>query len=135
MKQSLSSVLSLIITAFLLIEGIWGLFSPVVYWVLTTNRTHAVIHIVLGIAGLIARQRGAIKSYFGFLGSLLIVASGLWFLPSTRSLPQDLLNVNLAVAVLNLILGIVALVIAFTENARRRYGVPAASRTRAPFQN
>src|SRR5476651_990337 len=132
-KQSLSSALTLIITAFLLIEGIWGLFTPVVYWILTTNRAHAIVHIVLGVAGLVARWKGAIKGYFGFLGSLFVVGSVLWFVPAWRQIPTDLLNVNWAVATLNFILGIVSLVIAFTENARRRFGVPG-SRSNPPMK-
>lgn len=126
-KQSLSRALTLIITAFLLIEGIWGLFSPVVYWVLTTNRAHAIVHIVLGVAGLVARRKGAIKGFFGFLGSLLLVVAIIWFVPAWRAVPRDLLNVNAAVAILNLILGLVSLTIAFTENARRRFAMPSRS--------
>lgn len=132
-KQSLSSALTLIISAFLLIEGIWGLFSPVVYWILTTNRAHAIIHIILGVAALVARWKGAIKSYFGFLGSLLVVGAVLWFVPAWRPIPRDLLNVNWAVATLNFIIGIASLVIAFTENARRRFGVPG-SRSNPPMK-
>jgi len=130
-KQSLSSALTLIICAFLLIEGIWGLFSPVVYWVFTTNHAHAIIHIVLGIAGLVARWKGVIKGFFGFLGSLLIVVAVIWIVPAWREVPRELLNVNGAVATLNLVLGIVALVIAFTENARRRFGT---GRTNPPMK-
>ena len=33
---------AIIIGLFLLVEGIWGLFSPVVFGVLTTNMTHAI---------------------------------------------------------------------------------------------
>jgi len=130
-KPSLSLVLTLIISAFLLIEGVWGLFSPVVFGVLTTNHAHAIIHIVLGLGGLIAWWKRYLKSFFGFLGSLLIVGSLLWFLPATRDLPRDLLNVNLMVAVVNLILGLIALVIAFTEASRRRFG---GSNTNPPMK-
>jgi hypothetical protein len=131
-KPSLSRVLTLIISVFLLVEGIWGLFRPVVFGILTTNRAHAVIHIVLGIGGLLACWKGAIKGYFGFLGSLFIVVALLWFIPAWRNMPRDLLNVNWAVAVLALILGIVSLTIAFTENARRRFGKPTG-RTMPPM--
>jgi hypothetical protein len=133
MKPALSSALTLLISAFLLLEGIWGLFSPVVYWVLTTNRAHAIIHLVLGVAGLVARRKGAIKSYFGFLGSLLLVVAVIWIVPAWRAVPRDLLNINWQVATLNFILGLVSLVIAFTENSRRRFGVPGAG-TQPPMK-
>lgn len=129
MKSALSSALTLLISAFLLIEGIWGLFSPVVYWVLTTNRAHAIIHIVLGVGGLVARWKGANKGYFGFLGSLLLVVAVIWFLPAWREVPRSLLNINWQVAALNSILGLVSLFIAFTENARRRFGVRSSGTT------
>jgi hypothetical protein len=134
MKPAISSVLSLIITAFLLIEGIWGLFSPVVYWVLTTNRAHAIIHIFLGVIGLVARQKGYIRSFFGFLGSLLVVVAVIWLVPATREIPTDLLNVSGPVAALNLVLGAVALLLAFTVPARRKIALSSTGRTRAPFQ-
>jgi len=121
-KQSLSRVLTIVISLFLLAEGIWGLFRPVVFGILTTNRAHAIIHILLGVGGLLAVRKGAIKGYFGFLGSLFIVVAVFWFVPAWRNMPRDLLNVNWAVAVVALLLGIVCLAIAITENARRRFG-------------
>jgi hypothetical protein len=127
MKQSLSTALTFIICIFLLVEGVWGLFSPVVFGVLTTNRAHALVHLGLGVWGLIAWRTGHLKSYFGFLGSLLFVGSVLWFLPATRALPQDLLNVNGAVAVVNFFLSLLALTIAITETSRRRFGVPGSN--------
>jgi hypothetical protein len=129
MKPALSSALTLLISAFLLLEGIWGLFSPVVYWILTTNRAHAIVHLVLGVGGLVARWKGAIKGYFGFLGSLLLVVAVIWFVPAWREVPRSLLNINWQVATLNVVIGIVALVIAFTENARRRFGVRGTGTT------
>jgi hypothetical protein len=127
MKQPLSTALTLSISAFLLAEGIWGLFRPVVFGIFHMNRAHAIVHIVLGLGGLIAWRTGWVKSYFGFLGSLLVMGSVLWFLPATRGLPTDLLNVNLSVALLNFVLGLVVLFIAFTETSRRRFGVPGSS--------
>lgn len=127
MKPPLSTALTLLICAFFIAEGIWGLFNPVVFGVLPTNRAHAIIHIVLGLGALIAWRTGYVKSYYGFLGSLLVMGSVLWVVPATRNLPHDLLNVNAAVAALNFVLGLVALFIAFTETSRRRFGVPGSS--------
>lgn len=135
MKPALAKVLTLLIPLFLLGEGLWGLFSPVVFGVFTTNRTHAVVHILLGGVGLVARQRGSLKSFFGFLGSLLVVVAVIWLVPATRAIPSDLLNLNGAGAALNLVLGAVALVIAFTAAPQRRFGLPTTGRTRAPFQS
>ena len=135
MKPSLSQVLTLIIPLFLLGDGLWGLFSPVVFGVFTTNRVHAIIHVLLGVIGLVVRQWGSLKSFFGFLGSLLVVVAVIWLVPATRAIPSDLLNLNGAGAALNLVLGAVALVIAFTAAPRRRFGLPTSGKPRAPFQS
>jgi len=121
-KPSLSLALTLIISAFLLAEGVWGFYSPVVFGVLTTNRAHAIIHIILGLGGFIARWRGFAKGYFGFLGSLLVVIAVVWMIPATREVPRDLLNINGAVAAVNFLVGLISLVVAFTEASRRRFG-------------
>lgn len=134
MKPSTASTLTFLISAFLLLEGVWRLFSPVVYGILPTNRAQAFIHLVLGVAGFVARRRGAIKGYFGFLGSLLVVVAVLWFVPVTRDVPEGLLKINLTVAMLNFAVGLIALAVAVTENGRRRFGVPPSARSNPPYK-
>ncbi len=95
-----TDIFALLIGAFLLIEGFWGLTSDVVFGVLTTNRTHAIIHIVLG-------------GFCIFLGALLLAVGALRFVPGAADLIVQLLNVNPAVAVLNIAVGAVALLLAF----------------------
>lgn len=108
------------LSLFLLLEGSWGLASPVVLGIFTTNRAHAIIHLVLGVIGLLAWRKGFTKSYLGFVGSLLIVVAFLWFLPPTRSVPAGLLRVNLAVAIFNLLVGAGAIFVAATARTVRR---------------
>ncbi|MDB6094357.1 MAG: hypothetical protein JWM32_1919 [Verrucomicrobia bacterium] len=110
---------TLFLSIFLLVEGVWGLFSPVVFGVFTTNRAHAAIHIALGIAGLLAYRKSFVKSYLGFIGSLLLVVGLLWAVPATRSVPAGLLKVNLSVALLNIVIGIAAIALAAFERPRR----------------
>ncbi len=98
--------------AFLVIEGVWGLFSPVVFGVLTTNTLHAGIHIALGVVGVWVGLKGGAKKYCLFLGALLVVVGALWFVPGIGSIITLLLNVNAPVAYLNLVVGAVALVLA-----------------------
>ena len=108
---------ALLVGVFLLIEGVWGMFSSVVFGVFTTNVTHAVIHLVLGLIGIGAALRGHAPAFLGFLGVLLLLVGILWFIPATRHLPTDLFNANRAVAVLNVVIGGIALGMA--KNARR----------------
>ncbi len=105
---------AILVGAFLLIEGIWGLSSPVVFGVLTTNLLHAVIHIALGLIGIWVGLRTGARKFCLFLGVLLVVVGGLWFVPVAGPIITSLLNVNAAVAYLNLGVGAVALVLAYT---------------------
>ena len=101
--------------AFLLIEGIWGLFSPVVFGVLTTNIVHAIIHIFLGVTGLFAAPMRFSRGYLFGVGALLLAVGILRFVPVASDLLVALLNVNVPVAVFNIIAGLASLLIAFTE--------------------
>jgi hypothetical protein len=109
---------ALVVGAFLLVEGIWGLSSPVVFGVLTTNLLHAVIHIVLGVTGIWTGLRTGARRFCLFLGVLLVAVGALWFVPGIGSIITSLLNVNAAVAYLNLGVGALALVLALVPQQR-----------------
>ncbi|MEJ7746599.1 MAG: DUF4383 domain-containing protein [Luteimonas sp.] len=119
MDRSISSGYAMTVGVFLLIEGVWGLFSPVVFGVLTTNLTHAVIHMVLGIVGIWAGLKGRARGFLLCLGALLLAVGILWFVPGIRELIISILNVNQAVAIVNIVVGILALVIALTDRGSR----------------
>jgi hypothetical protein len=108
-----------ILGLFLLIEGIWGLFSPVVFGVLTTNTVHAIIHIVLGILGLFSRPMAFVGTYLVGVGTLLALVGILYFVPGASDLIVSILNVNGAVAWLNIIVGVacVGIVLSAERNA------------------
>lgn len=103
-----------IIGTFLLIEGMLGFSSPVVFGVFSTNRLHACIHIVLGCIGLFTRFRGGTRTFALLVGILLIAVGVLYFIPGVSALIVSLLNVNTAVAVFNIVVGIVGVVVART---------------------
>lgn len=105
----------MLLGAFLIIEGIWGLFSPVVFGVLSTNTLHAMIHIVLGIAGVLAGRGGFVRNYLLGVGGLLVVVGILRFIPGASDLVVSLLNVNVAVAYFNIAVGLISLLIGFRE--------------------
>ncbi len=104
---------AILVGAFLLIEGIWGLTSEVVFGVLTTNVTHAIIHIVLGIIGIVLGWKRRARGFCIFLGALLLAVGVLRFVPGAGELTVQILNVNTAVAWLNIVVGAVALLLAF----------------------
>ena len=111
---------AILVGVFLLVEGIWGLSSPVVFGVLSTNTLHAIIHIVLGVIGIGTGLRGGARRYCMFLGILLLAVGGLWFVPGASKLVVSLFNVNFAVAVLNIVVGAVALALSLRAPAARR---------------
>ncbi len=104
-----------VLGAFLLIEGIWGMFSPVVFGVLTTNVVHATIHIALGIAGIWMGRSAMARGYLLSVGILLLVVGVLRFVPAVADIIVSILNVNIAVAWLNIIVGAIALGIAMAS--------------------
>ena len=86
---------------------------------LTTNRLHATIHILLGIVGVWTGLKGGARGFCIFLGALLLAVGVLRFIPGVGELVVNLLNVNQAVAVFNIVVGIVSLIIAFSSSRSR----------------
>ncbi len=106
---------AIVIGAFLLIEGILGLTSDVVFGVLTTNLTHAIIHIALGVVGIATGWKRRARGFCIFVGILLLAVGVLRFVPGASELIVRLLNVNIAVAWVNIAIGAAALLITFAE--------------------
>lgn len=107
----LSRRFATVLGVFLIVEGVWGLFSPIVFGVLTTNTLHAVIHIVLGILGILAGRGTGTRNYLLGVGALLVLVGILRFVPGARDLVVSLLNVNIAVAWFNIVVGAISLFI------------------------
>jgi uncharacterized membrane protein len=117
MKQSSTLVngFAFLLGLFLLIEGIWGLSSEVVFGIFTTNTTHAVIHLALGLIAIVLGVRKKARSFCIFLGLLLAIVGILRFIPGADSLVIKILNVNEAVAYLNIAIGSVLLILVFSS--------------------
>ena len=114
--MSIISIVALLIGVFLLIEGVWVEFSDVVFGVLTTNRIRATIHILLGLVGVLTALKGGARSFLIFGGLIIALVGALWLLPPTNPLMVNILAVNQPVAILNIIVGSVALLVAFLGN-------------------
>jgi len=121
MNRSISSILALLISIFLITEGIWGEFIDVIFGVLTTNRIRASIHILLGLIGIITALKGGARMFLVVVGAIILLVGVLWFIPTTSSLMVDLLAVNRPVAILNTIVGIVALLVGLSDRRERRF--------------
>ncbi|MDT0676643.1 DUF4383 domain-containing protein [Autumnicola musiva] len=114
-----SNFYAILIGGFLVIQGSWGLIDPPPFEIFSTNIAHAVIHIVLGIVGLWMGIKGNSYKFNLFLGILLLAVGVLWFIPGIQDLLINLLNINRAVAYLNISIGVVSLFTAFALGSSR----------------
>lgn len=122
----LSRRFATVLGVFLLIEGVWGLFSPIVFGVLSTNILHAVIHIVLGALGIWAGRSGMARNYLLGVGGLLLLVGILRFVPGASDLVISLLNVNVAVGYFNIAIGVISLLIGFSAPKTLASAPPAS---------
>lgn len=104
MTPSGTNRFSVAIGTWLLVQGVWGFFSPTVFGFLTTNHLHAAIHLVLGLTGLWTAFNDRAGSYLWCLGPLLLAVGLAYFLPVGDRV-SDVLNMNTAVAIFNLVVG------------------------------
>lgn len=88
------------------------MFSPVVFGVLSTNKLHATIHILLGILGIYTAMRTGARTWCYGVGALIVVVGILWFVPGISEIIVSLRNVNKAVAIFNIVAGVIAIVVA-----------------------
>jgi hypothetical protein len=107
----LSRRFAALLAIFLAVEGVWELFSPVVFGVFSSNPLHGGIHILLGIAGIVAATKGTARGYLIGVGGLLLAVGILWFVPGASTLVVSLFNVNFAVACFNIAVGVISLLI------------------------
>jgi uncharacterized membrane protein len=109
-KKPLSAVnvFSIALGIFLVIEAMWGMFNPLVFGFLSTNVLHAFIHLLLGFTAIYYGLRNKARNIMMFVGILLLVVGVFYFVPVVGDLLVKLLNLNTAVAILNILLGIAA---------------------------
>jgi hypothetical protein len=119
-RRRVSGTFAILLGVFFWIEGVWGLFSPVVFGVFTTNIPHAVLHIVLGVAGIGLGWRGPARTYLCLAGLLLVIVGLLRFISATAWWVVEFLNVNIPVARLNIVLGSIALLLFFVSGRGER---------------
>lgn len=103
--------LATLLGSWMLLEGIWGLFNPVVLGFITTNRLRATIHIVLGLVGLWTAFTQGARKFLWIFGLLVLAVGVLYFVPAGEGL-TGLLAVNRAAAIINCAIGASALVCA-----------------------
>jgi uncharacterized membrane protein len=126
MKKSLSAVniFVIVLSIFLIFQGFWGLFSPVVFGLFSTNVLHAIIHLFLGFTGLYTGLRNHARKFSLYIGVLLLVVGILYFIPGADDIVTGLLDLNDAVAYTNIIAGLAGILFAVLTPKR---GAPVRS--------
>ncbi len=115
----------MLLAVYLLLSGVWGLFSPTVFGIFTTDTLHAVIELALGATGIWASSGPRVYPYLISVGALVMVVGAMRFIPGLAELVIRLLNVNPALAIANLVVGAVAVGIGMGGT---RSGLGAATR-------
>lgn len=110
--QGIAAPFALLAGAFYLTDGIWGFFSPVTFGVLSTNLLHTIIHTAMGVLGIYAARTTFARLWCLGVGLIVLPVGLLYFLPAVNGLLVTLFNLNHAVAILNIVLGIIALGVA-----------------------
>ena len=113
---------ALIIGLLLLIQGIWNLIDPPFLDIFTSNVLHAIIHVVLGIAGIWTGLRSGAKTFLIFLGIVLLTVGAVYFIEAARPILVDLFNVNPAVAWLNIGIGTLSLLVVIISRPQPEVG-------------
>lgn len=103
--------LTTLLGSWMLLEGIWGMFNPIVLGFITTNRVRAAVHIVLGLVGLATAFAGGARRFLWALGLIALAVGFSYFIPAGEAV-VELLAVNRAAAVINCLIGLVALLCA-----------------------
>ncbi len=114
-SSTLGKTFTLLLGLFLVVEGIWGLVSPPVFGILPTNAIRASIHLLFGIAGLAAWKTDNVRKYLSLVGPVILAVGVLYFIPFVKELIVGLLAVDRNVAILNVLVGIIALIVARGE--------------------
>ncbi len=97
----------------LILLGLIGLFRNPILGYFGVNALQTIVHLAGGILGLVLANKGSGKSYNKWVGIIGVILAILGFIPSMAALLLSLLGINQAITVLHLIVGVVALGVAY----------------------
>ena len=101
----------------LLIIGVWGLFTKDIIG-FGVNPAQSVLHIIAGIFGIYVGLKGQGPGYNKTIGWIGVVLGILGFIPSVghdaKGLLMQYLNINMQTSVLHLVIGVIALIVAYS---------------------
>ncbi len=109
------TVVTLLVSLFLAVEGGWGLIHPPALDFLATNPVRGTIHLLLGLLGLAVLRTGQVRGYLRFVGAIVFSVGLGWFIPVVGELIRTLLAVDRNGALINVGVGLLALLASRAE--------------------
>jgi|TARA_B100002003_G_C14040421_1_gene501367 hypothetical protein len=103
---------ALIVGIVLALIGVWGFFTDSILGIFGVNAFQSVLHIIAGAIGIYAGTKGEGVTYNKVIGWIAVALGILGFIPVVKDLLLSLLNINLAITVLHLVLGVIAVMVA-----------------------
>lgn len=100
---------SLVLGIVLGIIGIWGFFSSSILGIFGVNALQSVLHLIAGAFGIYAGTKGDGHSFTSSIGWIGLVLGILGFIPVASDLLLSLFNINPAISVLHIGIGVVSL--------------------------
>ena len=115
--MSAQKTFALILGIVLLLVGILGFFDSGLVGdngFFGTNTYQDVLHIIAGLFGLYVGTKGQGPGYNSAIGWIGIILGVIGFIPGVDDLLLSLLNINRAITVLHLVIGVVCLLVYYT---------------------
>ena len=106
---SVQKTYALILGIVLLIIGIWGFFTQSILNIFGVNATQSILHIIAGLFGVYVGTKGKGPGYNMTIGWIGIVLGILGYVPSVDTLLLQYLNINTAITILHLAIGVISL--------------------------
>ena len=107
---------ALVLGIVLLIIGVWGFFATDILG-FGVNPVQSILHVIAGIFGIYVGTKGMGSGFNKSIGWIGVVLGVLGFLPSIGHGKGELLmqwfNINMQTSVLHLVIGIIALIVAY----------------------
>lgn len=90
------------------IVGIWGLFTQSILGIFGVNIYQSVLHLIAAGFGIYAGTKGIGKGYNMIIGTIGVVLGILGFIPGVGTLLLSWFNINSAISVLHIVIGVVS---------------------------
>src|SRR3989344_2140189 len=106
---SVQKTYALVLGLVLALVGVWGFFTNSILGILGVNALQSVLHLIAAGFGIYAGTQGDGTTYNQALGWIGVVLGILGFIPGVSGLLLNLFNINTAISVLHVVIGVVSL--------------------------